>query len=149
MTASPRMNFRLTYVSSASRSFAPAELEAILATARVNNAAEGVTGLLLFHDGNFLQTLEGEEHAVRRIYARIERDPRHVGCIVLERRAVHSRLFDDWAMACRTTPELRLSQKNAFSEIASIAEQRAQPAFEPQDATDHLIDSFLASFRDI
>jgi hypothetical protein len=149
MTAPPPMAFRLTYVSSASRGFAPAELEAILAAARANNAAEGVTGLLLFHDGNFLQTLEGDEQAVRRIYARIECDPRHGGCIVLERRSVPSRLFGEWAMACRGTSEFRLSQKNAFREIAAIAEQRARPTFEPQDATDHLIDSFLASFRDL
>jgi hypothetical protein len=149
MTASPQMNFRLTYVSSASRGFAPVVLEAILAAARANNTAEGVTGLLLFHDGNFLQTLEGDEQAVRRIYARIEHDPRHGGCIVLERRSVPSRLFGEWAMACRATSEFRPPQMSAFKEIASITEQRARPSFDHQDATDHLIDSFLASFRDL
>ena len=38
----------------------------------------GITGLLLFIDGGFLQMLEGEERAVRELYTRIAADRRHL-----------------------------------------------------------------------
>ena len=44
---------RLIYISSAANRFAQAELDQILAVSRTNNAARGLTGMLLFHDGCF------------------------------------------------------------------------------------------------
>jgi hypothetical protein len=57
--------FRLVYSSSARSGMTEDELKLILESAKVRNARRGVTGMLLFRDGVFLQLLEGEEVDVR------------------------------------------------------------------------------------
>lgn len=101
--------FSLTYVSSAVRPFTKAELSDLLAVSRRNNAGMGITGMLLYKDGNFMQVLEGEEAAVRALYARITGDPRHGGEIVLHQGYSERRQFPDWSMGFRDlgSPEVR------------------------------------------
>ena len=74
------------------------ELSELLRTARVNNALLGITGLLLYKGGNFMQALEGPEDAVDSLYKKIERDARHKGAIRLIRETVATRQFGDWSM---------------------------------------------------
>ncbi|MGB8817016.1 MAG: BLUF domain-containing protein [Rhizobiaceae bacterium] len=76
-----------------------AELGNILRVARHKNAAQGITGALLLYDDWFAQTLEGEEGAVRSLYAHIERDPRHSSVQIQEEGLANSRVFSRWAMA--------------------------------------------------
>ena len=47
----------IVYVSSATRPFQEAELQDLLLKARENNARLGVTGMLLYIGGNFMQLL--------------------------------------------------------------------------------------------
>ncbi|HVR76154.1 MAG TPA: BLUF domain-containing protein, partial [Planctomycetota bacterium] len=75
--------FVLLYVSSAVKPFSQPALVKLLEKSHVNNAKRGITGMLLYKDGNFMQVLEGEEEAVRALYARIALDPRHRGLITL------------------------------------------------------------------
>ena len=65
---------QLLYVSSTPRNITPATLDRILAASRANNALLGITGLLIYIDGGFLQILEGEERVVRELYMRISTD---------------------------------------------------------------------------
>jgi len=90
---------RLVYVSAAVRLFSDAELDALLVKARANNAAAGITGLLLHKDGNFMQALEGEADAVETLVRRIEIDPRHHMFHRLFSETVDRRMFADWSMA--------------------------------------------------
>jgi hypothetical protein len=101
--------FFLVYVSSAIRLLSGEDLRALLATCRKNNSELGVTGMLLYKDGNFMQALEGDEEAVRGLYARIEADPRHGGEIVLQQGSAERRQFPDWSMGFRDldSPEVR------------------------------------------
>ena len=75
------------------------ELGAIFTAARSNNKGLDITGALLITESAFAQTLEGEERAVRGLFERIGRDPRHESISVLEEREVGERLFGRWAMA--------------------------------------------------
>lgn len=99
----------LVYASSATRPFAAAGLAELLARSRENNARLGVTGMLLHKDGNFMQVLEGEAEAVRRLFDRIGRDPRHTGLIVLRHEERQEREFAEWSMAFQNLdlPEAR------------------------------------------
>ena len=76
-----------------------AEIDAILAVARPRNAADGVTGALLFTRTGFAQVLEGPLAAVQATFERIQRDPRHDDVLVLASEPVGQRLFAGWAMA--------------------------------------------------
>ena len=95
------MLFQLGYVSSATGSTDRSVLLDILQTARESNQRASVTGLLLFYDGHFMQLLEGEEQAVRDIFARIAADPRHRDIMVLFEEPIDERLFSDWTMGFR------------------------------------------------
>lgn len=89
------------YLSSATRQFAAPELRDLLGTSRVNNWKAGVTGMLLHHDGNFLQLLEGDAGSIESIWSKIARDPRHRGIIVMLDEPREQRLFPEWSMGFR------------------------------------------------
>lgn len=96
---------QLLYVSATEQTPQPAMLNAILAGARASNALIGITGLLLFIEGGFLQMLEGEERALRELYARIQADRRHWDVRLLLDRAVQARSFTGWSLGFeRPTP---------------------------------------------
>jgi hypothetical protein len=93
--------YSLTYVSSATRPFTQQELRSLLVVARTRNDRSGVTGMLLYKDGNFMQVLEGARDAVLAVKARIETDPRHRGILVLLSGDSPQRQFGSWSMAFR------------------------------------------------
>jgi Sensors of blue-light using FAD len=76
---------QIVYTSSAKQEFSVSDLKKLLAGARRRNNSVGVTGMLIFHDGTFLQALEGEHRAVNEIFASIGNDPRHGPLTVLHR----------------------------------------------------------------
>ena len=87
--------FSIVYVSSAVQPFSQSELIALLESCRKNNAAAGVTGMLLYKEGSFMQVLEGEQTNVQQVFAKIARDPRHAGVSVLLKQNLAARDFDD------------------------------------------------------
>lgn len=93
--------FQLVYVSSADPVMAESDLMAILGQARENNRKRGITGLLLYADGNIMQLLEGERESVEEVFRTITADPRHSGVIRLLAAASPARDFSDWSMGFR------------------------------------------------
>lgn len=88
----------LAYVS---RSLISAHSVDILDIARAsmrNNRDFGLTGALYFDDRQFCQVLEGAPEAVRRMFERIARDPRHADVAVLNEGPVAARRFEHWSM---------------------------------------------------
>ena len=65
---------------------------------RTKNARLGITGLLIYRDGAFIQSLEGEEPTVRELYARIQADGRHFQVCTLQAIPMAERQFPDWSM---------------------------------------------------
>jgi hypothetical protein len=88
----------LIYLSAATVPFPSEDLAELLAKSRANNAELGITGMLLFKDGYFLQLLEGDSESVRALYRRIVRDPRHRKAVVLSQATLTERDFPDWSM---------------------------------------------------
>ncbi|WP_162914572.1 BLUF domain-containing protein [Desertibaculum subflavum] len=88
----------IVYVSAAAVPFRRETILALLDQSRRNNAQADITGMLLFHDGNFIQAVEGPESAVDALMQRIRRDPRHQGIIVMAEESVRERSFADWSM---------------------------------------------------
>jgi hypothetical protein len=71
------MLVRLMYASRAVPALDQEELVTILRQSKANNPSTGVTGVLCFSGGIFLQVLEGGRSAVNKLYNRIGADPRH------------------------------------------------------------------------
>lgn len=90
--------FSMTYVSTAAVPFAGDDLARLLESSRAANVRAGLTGMLLYRGGRFLQVLEGPETAVRDAIDRIGRDPRHRDVRVLVSEPILDRRFAEWTM---------------------------------------------------
>jgi hypothetical protein len=97
---------QVIYSSAAVEPFSDSALTELLAAARVNNGRLGVTGMLLYHEGSFLQALEGDEDVLENLYVKIGKDTRHHRLVALFRRNVGSRHFDQWQMGFAATKSL-------------------------------------------
>jgi hypothetical protein len=90
--------YSLVYASFATKVLDDADLDALLRRAREHNGARGISGLLLYRRGRFVQFLEGPEDEVRALYAKIRTDPRHVSPRILNEGRPDHRQFADWTM---------------------------------------------------
>lgn len=108
---------RIAYISTASKLFDSAELRNMLKEANERNAKSGVTGMLLYKDGQFMQVLEGPEEAIRATFRRIEQDSRHHGIMVLVKGPVEDRRFPNWSMAFRDLNLPDHQEVTGFSEF--------------------------------
>jgi hypothetical protein len=89
----------LTYTSWARPGISDADIEAILRSAHINNPLDGITGVLIFNGGAFMQVLEGSEQAVNEMTGRISTDNRHSNFFIRDERLIEERSFPDWSMA--------------------------------------------------
>lgn len=67
-------------------------------TSRRNNEENGVTGLLMYEDGNFMQALEGPPERVTATMERIHSDSRHRDVRVIVDFLHAERAFPQWDM---------------------------------------------------
>ena len=92
------MLVRLMYASRAAESVNHDELVAILKQSKAYNPAAGVTGVLCFSGGIFLQVLEGGRAPLNALYNRIVQDARHREVTLLSYEEIGERCFAGWAM---------------------------------------------------
>lgn len=71
----------------------------VIARSTANNQLAGVSGLLLFQRGWFLQVLEGPLEVVDDTFDRIRRDLRHTDIRTVADLPIAARAFGDWTMA--------------------------------------------------
>lgn len=93
------MLVQLVYTSAYAQPISLDEARAIARGARKTNAQHGITGMLMFGHGHFLQVIEGGSEAVNDLYHRIAQDPRHEKLRILSYRAIDERAFGCWSMA--------------------------------------------------
>lgn len=96
----------ITYLSAASSALTPDQLGRLVTQARRSNAELGITGVLVYSAGTFVQTIEGPQDAVSELYDRIVSDARHTEVIEVWRETTLRRTFSTWTMAFKElTPE--------------------------------------------
>ena len=95
----------LTYVSSTKELLSVPELVELLESVRPKNDELELTGMMLYSGGNVIQTLEGPEESVEKVFASIAADPRHTGIRVLQREQVETRAYPEWSMGFRNLGE--------------------------------------------
>lgn len=115
------MIYFIIYASSATRKFSEAELVELLKKSRENNSRLGITGMLLYKDGNFIQVLEGEKSAVQMLFKKINADPRHKGVLILLQETIEERQFPDWSMGFRNLNSAEYSAMEGYSEILNYS----------------------------
>lgn len=136
----------LVYVSSAVQKFSDADLVALLNQSREKNARLGITGMLLYKDGNFMQVLEGPDQNIRELFDTIRLDERHRGVILLLESPVEERQFRDWTMAFWNLNDPALRDVPGYSEF--LNERLTSEVFQiSPDRARRLLDIFRRNLR--
>jgi Sensors of blue-light using FAD len=109
------MLVRLVYASRAADP-AAAATEAILAESRSHNPGCGITGVLCYGGGIFLQALEGGRTQVSELYGHIQKDVRHKDVVLLDYEEITERRFGGWTMGLVNMAKLNASILLKYSE---------------------------------
>ena len=138
------MLVRLLYASRAVPAIDQDALVAILRKSKANNPGTGITGVLCFSEGIFLQVLEGGRQAVNQLYNRISADARHTDVTLLCYEEIGERRFACWSMGQvnmgRLNPALLLkySEKPTLDPF-SVSGQVSLSLFEELMATASIV----------
>lgn len=128
--------FQIVYLSSATVPFSQADLATLLVMAQAQNRQNGVTGMLVFCNGQFLQALEGQRDDVIKTYNRIENDPRHRNLKTLHRGMSHlGKVFGDWSMGFQHE---MASAANPLAGVVRVNNQIDLAQFDAPSAVDFL-----------
>ena len=138
---------RIVYLSTARQALADADVEQILQVSRQNNARDGITGLLAYHDGCFFQTVEGPQMQVEQLMLRVRDDTRHANVLVLSDRPIDAAVFEDWHMAFVQKSQLAALLDDAVLPLKALAAQSDKLTDYPH--VNVLFNSFLRGFRDM
>jgi hypothetical protein len=115
------MLVRLLYASRAVDTSSEA-IESILHQSRDHNPSTGVTGVLCYGGGIFLQALEGGRMPINELYGHIQRDPRHKDVVLLQYEEISERRFSGWTMG-----EVNMNRINA----AILLKYAERPELDP------------------
>ena len=91
------MLVRLLYASRAVDTD-PNAIDGILAQSRQYNPTCGITGILCYGGGIFLQAIEGGRMPVSELYGHIQKDARHKDVVLLHYEEIAERRFGGWTM---------------------------------------------------
>ncbi|MDD2843681.1 MAG: BLUF domain-containing protein [Rhodoferax sp.] len=97
-------------------------IESILHQSRDHNPSTGVTGVLCYGGGIFLQALEGGRMAISALYGHIQRDSRHKDVVLLQYEEISERRFSGWTMG-----EVNMNRINA----AILLKYAEKPELDP------------------
>ncbi|MFT5933017.1 MAG: hypothetical protein ACI9M6_000055 [Hydrogenophaga sp.] len=116
------MLIRLLYVSRAVNKDSAGVIQSILASSRSHNLGNGITGVLCYGGGVFLQAIEGGRNAVNVLYNHIAADERHTDVVLLHYEEITERRFGGWTMGQVNLAKLNTSIVLKYSE---------KPEFDP------------------
>ena len=109
------MLVRLVYASRVVDT-SPEAIDAILTQSRHLNPTCGITGILCYGSGIFLQAIEGGRMAVSDLYGHIQRDARHKDVVLLDYEEITERRFGGWTMGQVNLSKLNTSILLKYSE---------------------------------
>ncbi len=112
------MLVQMVYASRPVQPFTSATLNTILATARKNNPAHGITGMLIYDHRYFLQAIEGDRSEVNSLMEQLIKDPRHKDFLLLRFGTCEQRVFPHWSMGY--APEVAITAPFLFKHGVSL-----------------------------
>ena len=95
-------------------------IEAILAQSRQSNPSCGITGILCYGGGIFLQAIEGGRNAVSDLYGHIQKDARHKDVVLLHYEEISERRFGGWTMGQVNMSKVNTSILLKYAEKAEL-----------------------------
>jgi hypothetical protein len=98
----------------------PAVIDSILAQSRQYNPSTGITGILVYGGGIFLQAIEGGREAVSDLYGHIQKDARHKDVVLLHYEEISERRFGGWTMGQVDVARVNTNILLKYSERAEL-----------------------------
>jgi hypothetical protein len=114
------MLVRLMYASRAADTVDEDQLHTILRQSKADNPNHGITGVLCYSEGIFIQVLEGGRGPVNQLYNRIVADPRHRDVVLLTYEEIGERRFAGWSMGQVNMHRLNPALLLKYSERATL-----------------------------
>lgn len=114
------MLVRLLYVSRLADPKKPEVIDGILADSRKHNPELGITGILCYGAGIFLQAIEGGRMQVSELYNHICKDVRHKDVVLLDFQEIAERRFGGWTMGQVNLAKLNTSIVLKYSETPEL-----------------------------
>ena len=110
------MLVRLLYVSRALDPDSLIDVQTIMDSAREHNVSNGITGILCYGGGIYLQALEGGRRQVNELSSHIVNDKRHTEVVLLHYEEITERRFGSWTMGQVNLSKLNTSVILKYSE---------------------------------
>lgn len=88
----------IVYISASNPDLEEKDLQDILSISKINNKETGITGVLIYGRGAFIQVLEGKKEDVMTLYNKIYTDERHIRITRLMSKDIEKRNFPTWLM---------------------------------------------------
>jgi hypothetical protein len=98
----------------------PETINSILVQSRQFNPSCGITGILCYGGGIFLQAIEGGRAAVSDLYSHIQRDARHTDVVLLHYEEISERRFGGWTMGQVDTSRVNTNILLKYAERAEL-----------------------------
>ena len=114
------MLVRCLYASRAAVPLQSNTLETILMQSRRNNPKHGITGLLFFANGIFVQVIEGGRQEISQLLAKIVRDERNSDVEILSLEEISERRFGNWTMGQANMASVNPALLLKYSERAEL-----------------------------
>ncbi len=114
------MLVRCLYASRATKALGDGALDAILRQSRKNNPRRGITGMLCYANGVFVQAIEGGRREVCALLNQIVTDERNTGVEILLFEEIVERRFGNWTMGQVNMASVNSALLLKFSEKAEL-----------------------------
>ena len=111
------MLYELLYTSVAKWKMSSNELIELLQQSREKNLRFNITGLLVYHNREFMQILEGDKETVLEFYDMITNDERHTSIRIFWENSISERGFSKWAMGFVNIENIELSTLKGYSQF--------------------------------
>jgi Sensors of blue-light using FAD len=119
--------YHLIYSSHSSAPFSEEELISLLLHSRKMNKAKDITGMLIYLQERFIQVLEGDSSAVKKLYGKIQKDPRHQMISTLLEGESDGRIFNGWHMGFKNLSLIDYNELSGFQNIDDFFTKQNTP----------------------
>ncbi|WP_158252748.1 BLUF domain-containing protein [Cryobacterium sp. N21] len=107
----------IAYVSAVAVPLSDEDIAEILVHARAKNEENHLTGALIYHEGKFIQILEGPDREVHARFAAICADSRHRNVNKVSEEQILLRQFPKWTMGFRPLSSIAVKQLAGYDDI--------------------------------
>ena len=107
----------ICYISDSRINKSITDFNNLIEKAKINNAKNNITGILVYRNNNFLQVFEGAPETVDTIFDKIRMDQRHQNIFKIIDTSIDQRIFEEYKFGFTV-----VSDKNALQNLSDYLE---------------------------